>query len=92
MPSSMDMKRFNALAEIAECVGSDMLKWPLECQSCLSYDQQRQFYNFLITLTSDCDPINIHNYPLRYKGFINASPFILSNVWKWKYLIEFNLE
>ena len=90
MPSSMDTKRFNALEEITRCVEDDLLKWPLCCQNCVSYDQQRYFYSWLIAL-ADCHPINLTNYPLRYQGSVSMSPFIKSNVYKWKYLIEFNL-
>lgn len=91
MPSSLDTKRFNALEEITICVEDDLVKWPVCCQNSLSYEQQRHFYLWLVAL-ADCHPINLTNYPLRYRGMVNMSPFILSNMKKWKYLIELNTD
>ena len=86
----MDMKRFNALEEIAQVVGDDLEKVPMQCQDSLSYQQERRFFAWLSYITMLCDSKNITNYPFRYKGRIDQNPFLVEKAKKWKYLIEFN--
>ena len=90
MPSSMDTKRFNALAEIAQCVADDLEKVPMQCEDSNSYRQQRRFSLWLDFIVALCDDKNITNYPLVYKGSITLCPFLVENSKRWKYLIEFN--
>jgi hypothetical protein len=86
----MDTKRFTALEEIVSTVQKDLEKVPIRCQDSMSYRQQRDFFYWLITLTSCCHPMNITNYPLRYRKRIDLCPFLVENSKRWKYLIEFN--
>lgn len=86
----MDTKRFYALEEIAVCVRDDLEKVPMNCQNTASFDQQRMFYFWLLSLTHYSHPENITNYPLKYRGYIHLNPFLLSNKCRWRYLIEFN--
>jgi hypothetical protein len=86
----MDTKRFNALEEIACTVQADLEKVPIRCQETMSYRQQRQFFQWLITITSSCDAKNITNYPLKYRQCIHLCPFLKENSERWKYLVEFN--
>jgi hypothetical protein len=92
MPSSMDTKRWLALQDIRLVVGVDLLKWPLElCEEAReSYDQQKQFYDWLVFMTTFCEPHNLTNYPLSYRGAVQLNPYIMINKKKWEYLIEFN--
>ena len=84
----MDTKRFYALEEIACSVLDDLEKVPMSCQNTSSFDQQRTFYFWLLTLTHYSSPDNITNYPIKYRGYVHLNPFILSNIKKWKYLID----
>jgi hypothetical protein len=90
MPSSMDTKRLKALEEIAQVVGDDLEKVPMQCQDSLSYQQQRRFFAWLLYITRFCDARNITNYPVIYKGRIEQSAFLVEKRKQWKYLIEFN--
>jgi hypothetical protein len=88
----MDTKRWLALQDIRHVVGSDLQKWPLELEDSPSYFQGKQFFDWLVFMTTFCEPHNLTNYPLSYRGAIHLNPFIMINKKKWEYLVKFNVE